>query len=369
MKILFIEDDEASVYPARELLKADNHDCEIIDFDNIADKISIFLPDIIVLDMMKGEATLDPKGEGGKSSFDKIWDNRFCPLIVYSADPDLIDDIDPGKSSHPLVKKVTKGRDSEEVLQTKINEFKPCIDGMNGIIDNVNKVLHRTLRDVAPYIFARGGVREVDTLILHMGKRRIAALMDDDTMFRSKLDPLEQYICPPLADYPKMGDIIRGTKADPELPESFRIILTPSCDLVKGGGRVQKVEKVLCARCESSDVLFSKAQVKKDRERLARELSQGYIKEYLPIPEIPGMIPAMVANLKDMELIPYLSIGSGEASGLEFVRVASIDSPFREQIAWAYLNTGCRPGVPDRDCDCWADQYLNDGSTRGKKKP
>ena len=43
----------------------------------------------------------------------------------------------------------------------------------------------------------------------------------------------------------------------------------------------------------------------------------------------------------------------------EYIRVVSIDSPFREQIAWAYLNTAGRPGVPDRDFAIWEKQYLD----------
>lgn len=37
-----------------------------------------------------------------------------------------------------------------------------------------------------------------------------------------------------------------------------------------------------------------------------------------------------------------------------YFRVASIDSPFREQIVWAYMITSCRPGMPNRDMNLWA---------------
>ena len=30
-------------------------------------------------------------------------------------------------------------------------------------------------------------------------------------------------------------------------------------------------------------------------------------------------------------------------------RIASLDSPFREFVGWAYLQISCRPGVPPRD--------------------
>jgi CTP synthase len=370
MRVLFIDEDETSVADGMERLKESGHDCQRIDFDKLDERLSTYQPDIIVLDMMNGDAPNDPKGEGGKTSFDKIWNTRFCPIVVYSANPDLIDDIESGNADHPLVKKVKKGRDSDEKLKQMINEFKPCIDGINGITEDVSNALQVTLKKIAPRIVSQGEIVEIAAAIQHMGRRRLAAQMDDSSMWRSKLAPWEQYIWPPLESYPKMGDIIRDTKADPNAPESYRIVLTPSCDLVNKDGQKQKVTNVLCASCENSDLLQSKvsgSKVKDIKNNLPGLLTKGYIDECLPIPGFQGVIPPMVANLKKLELIPYESI-KNEDDGINFVRVASVDSPFREQIAWAYMQTGSRPGVPDRDCERWAKQYLDDGTNKGEKK-
>jgi hypothetical protein len=56
----------------------------------------------------------------------------------------------------------------------------------------------------------------------------------------------------------------------------------------------------------------------------------------------------MVANLKRTDLISVKDIGPS-GSNCEYVRVASIDSPFREYfITWSFLQISCRPGVPPR---------------------
>lgn len=34
-------------------------------------------------------------------------------------------------------------------------------------------------------------------------------------------------------------------------------------------------------------------------------------------------------------------------------------SPFREQIIWNYMQTSCRPGVPDRNVTAWAKDIAN----------
>ena len=57
----------------------------------------------------------------------------------------------------------------------------------------------------------------------------------------------------------------------------------------------------------------------------------------------------MAANLRDLELIPIGDIATTETVGRNDIRIAAIDSPFRERIGWAYVQIGGRPGVPDCD--------------------
>jgi hypothetical protein len=38
------------------------------------------------------------------------------------------------------------------------------------------------------------------------------------------------------------------------------------------------------------------------------------------------------------------------------MRVASVDSPFREQIAWAFVQIAGRPALPDRDLESWVQE-------------
>ena len=87
------------------------------------------------------------------------------------------------------------------------------------------------------------------------------------------------------------------------------------------------------------------------RDRLRKAvLTQGFYQSVIMVPALSGAIPPMAANLKDLQLIPIGDIGSGKA----YERVASVDSPFKETIAWAYLQIACRPGLPERDLDAWA---------------
>jgi hypothetical protein len=92
------------------------------------------------------------------------------------------------------------------------------------------------------------------------------------------------------------------------------------------------------------------------KERLPSAiLSQGHFEGIIPLPAFPGHFPHMVADLRNLELVPIDVRGSQTG----FERIASVDSPFRELVAWAYMQTTARPGLPERDCDRWCKEIIN----------
>ena len=100
---------------------------------------------------------------------------------------------------------------------------------------------------------------------------------------------------------------------------------------------------MLCARCKSLPSVLRSS---------GRTFSEGHADGYFPIPMIPGYSPAMCADLKDLEVLERADI-----LAKLHARIASLDSPFREQLISAFSNTACRVGVPDRDFAAWKDQY------------
>ena len=63
----------------------------------------------------------------------------------------------------------------------------------------------------------------------------------------------------------------------------------------------------------------------------------------------------MMADLKKLELIPISEIGESA----KYIRIASLDSPCRELISWAYMHTACRLGLPDRDYQSWNKEIID----------
>ena len=227
------------------------------------------------------------------------------------------------------------------------------------------------MRDVASdaFRFFDNANRRND-VILRAGRRRLAALMDDLSAYGDCLESWEQYLSPPISPDVKLGDILRKADGMSEDPASFRVVLTPSCDLVASGGRSPKVDKVLVSRCISIANALNRIQMKPGRKKLGNEkemeafserlrksvLTQGFHKSMIPFPCLEGRIPLMAADLRGLEFISLADIGFTDKP---FLRIASIDSPFRELISWAYLQTACRPGLPDRDFNSWCGEIVS----------
>ena len=215
------------------------------------------------------------------------------------------------------------------------------------------------MRDFAPRVFKTvEGTTKRKGIIKRSGRRRLAARMDEVSEDGDPLVGWEQYLWPPISRDILLGDILKEADGLSQDPTSFRVVLTPSCDMVASGNRTPKVENVLVANCCSIKEGLDRIplQGREDKKgRLRSVLNQGYSGAILPLPSLEGLIPTMAANLRNLE---QLSIEDIALKGRRFDRIASVDSPFRELIAWAYLQIAGRPGLPERDTNSWAEEII-----------
>ena len=320
--------------------------------------------------MVRSDRTLDILEDGGTANaqptgntvLDLIWKDYFCPIVVYSAHLDLLEKGD--WSDHPFVRPVQKGSGSEKQLEEVLNFFNPHISALRDAEGFLRNVFASAMRDVAPFAFlALEDEGDRKNVILRSGRRRVAAMMDE-TCSDDKLASWECYIHPPVTQSLTLGDILMLKAGAATDALSFRVVLTPSCDLVKAGGRTPKVENVLVAKCISANdgvneiQKASKLEIPKLLKQLpTMVLSQGFFQRLIPFPELKAKIPTMMADLKKLELVPLDDIFSEEHP--KYSRVASLDSPFRELVSWAYMQTACRPGLPDRDIDAWGEEITD----------
>lgn len=352
MKVLVVDDDLESVRPAIGALRGNGFDCEHTGFEGVERRLREYAPDMVVLDLMV--AGRDEIGRSGAESCDMVWSIHFCPVVVHSANPDLLD------VDHPLVVRVRKGRDSDEEVVRWADMLRPYAESVLNLRQATEAVLRETLRDMTRRVLDNvnaGQAAEDARAIEYMGGRRVSAHLENFMMERDRLVAESIYLVPPIDDQIRMGDILRRTEAPAEDAVSFLMVLTPSCDLVVGQGRTRKVDNVLCARCESLTLETLGMQGTKKKQSVAGKLRAG-LDGKIALPRLASLIPHMVADLRALELVPFEQIDPTGESSHPFTRVASVDSPFREQLAWQYLGTGCRLGVPDRDMEAWAEELI-----------
>ena len=360
LKLLFIEDDQESIKSTLNLIgrEKENVCCEVSEFESAKDKIVSSRPDIVILDLLVGGTPPEAEKPEGLKTRDFIWSQHFCPIVIYSALSGIHDE---EYESHPFVKNIQKRRGSEQKVLDAICELRPHVDALKEAESDIRNSFSCAMRDVAPYAFEAftDTDRRMET-IKRSGRRRLAALMDELSLDGTTLASWEQYLCPPVCDSTQLGDILRKVDEANDDPASFRVVLTPSCDLVSSGNRDPKVSNVLVAKCCSmKDGLdrtsWENMRTKKLEDRLPSILTQGYFESVIPFPSLKNRIPTMAADLRDLELIPVNDISVSDGP---FRRVASVDSPFRELIAWAYMQIAGRLGLPGRDSASWTEEII-----------
>lgn len=364
MKNVLIIDDEPDI---AEIIKSAIEDgiagsvCTIQgDFEGADDCIARLRPEAIVLDLMEGHQSSELPGQRTWSS---VWEDTFCPVVIYTGSEADLEP--PVPADHPFVRRIQKGSGTEAQVVDALREFAPAVESVCQLRTEIDEVIHKVLRDTAG-----AGLMPMDDVsyLLHAGRRRIAATMDDPTITSSRaMASWEQYLVPAIGESLLTADLLRERGAEWDNPTAYRIVLTPSCDLNAG----RCVETVLVAKCQKGAELVNTMSVSvklKKRadsaERLRKNaLTPGVFEGFIPLPPFGDLIPSLVANLKDLDVLKTESIAPADPSVPGFDRIASIDSPFREQVVWAYLTTAARPGMPDRELEPWATQLITDASS------
>ena len=368
LKVLIIEDDKdvAEELISRVTSEIADMVCDWCDFPGAEDRVRDYRPHALVIDIFRGIST---SGDSpGITVTEFIKEHLFRPIIVHSAAPPNDHD-----AKHPLVENILKGKNSVDKVMYTLTQFRPFMEAIRKAENHIDESFTETMKVVVPHAF--GSFEKDDPMLADVvsraSRRRIAARMDYG-LSGEKLAPWEIYLCPPISDDYLLGDILKkkNPKSSRNSPSSeddsflidFVVVLTPSCDLarrVKGDEVIEpRAREVLVALCCSVNRLAEKDTFKSlnnAKNKVKTELlTRPHFNGFIALPEFGVNIPTMVVDLRSLELIPIENIGLGG----EYERVASIDSPFREVIAWAYADIAGKPGVPDRDFDFWRDQII-----------
>jgi CTP synthase len=357
MNILHIEDDKDYQKRVSEsLVKVYKPFIKCCTFDDYAEYLSFFNIELIILDIRKGQLGDE---EPGYQIIDEIWKTAFCPIIIFSA---IAEHIYPNEHSENYFnKKVKKGSGEIRRLIDTVNELSGYVERKKETSKLLNFHISETYRESFPSILNNlnePNAEETLDIFTRLIRRRVAAALDESIDF-SPIKSWEMYLLPPINKQLLTADILFKNGEDKNKAESYKVIISPSCDLQEDNAKKRKpLEKVLVVSCISINQYLSIKELSKDTPKedfngiLQKILSNTNAERFIPLPGLKGFIPNMACDFKKLETIAYKNIGKDK----EYLKIASIDSPFREAIIWAYMQINCRPGLPDRNFDLWSQQ-------------
>ncbi len=361
MKFLIVEDNEITVKGIVDDILDKGHTYKICAFDSFIKEESEYEPDIIILDWKDDAEDYD----AGNPIFNKIISQQFVPTIIFSAIAETLN-IPSEINMHPFVKVLSKG-DEDDVIKC-IDKWIPYIEAINAFRIHMNTSLKDSIKVLGT--FMELGEKPNDDVINYMLNKRANQFFDDDTIGENPPAWIE-YLYPPMKQHLMVADILRIISKETDVnavgsPEEYAVILTPSCDMANSNEPI----KVLLAMCVNKDEFcnlklgnqsIDSGKGKEKVDRVSVMLNTGYNFSKVALPELPSIIPYLTLDLKSMTQVMSSEIALSKESINEnhkYYRVASVNSPFREQIVWAHMINSCRPGMPNRDMQTWAKGIL-----------
>lgn len=361
MRLMIIEDKANDVRGIIDYAASKGWETKLLGFQEGISELDEYNPDIVVLDM-KNDATEEEMS--GAPIFNLIWKNKFRPTILFSGYADVfsIEDAEiAAMAQEPLFKRILKG-DEQPVIE-QLDYLADIVPSITRIRKRLNAALISSASAI-PTIKA-SSAQASDEVLDYLFSSRITQFFQK-TVMSEKLPAWVQYILPPIGKQLFTGDILRCLETEESEDDKFAIVLTPSCDLSFANDDAY-VLIALNTSFSSIDNAFNLVRAKGTpkyndrRTRMGSTMNTGYKDSKIYLPHVRGILPDLCFDLKHIALIRITSImynSDPRTRGAEWIRVASLCSPYRERASWAYLHTACRPGVPTLDTDNWVDEIF-----------
>lgn len=318
-----------------------------IDFEAAALRLAEESWDLVILDV-RGPADDDSKTPAGRRVFEKISGIRWVPLVFYTAKPSDVRDLE----QPPLVQVVKKGLKFDNILaavEDGLASGAPALTRELGSL--VEDRVRCFLRDlIAPNWESMQGVGAQE--LTHIVINRLAAWLKEHATSQlqelhgsTPLESIHQatasqvYLYPPVVQHLTSGDVLLDRE------NQWWVVLTPACDFVQRDAgpngqppeRKRKAEFVRVAPCVP---LIDHPAVQGKARQAVTDAIRGdgryrYLPRYLSIPEV-------LVDQQRATPLPYSTVASWQ-------RVATLDSPFVEDLVVGFGNYSGRVGTPDFD--------------------
>lgn len=358
LKILYIEDDKENREDLKEVLDGISIDDMKISidclesFDTESHQFNQY--HIVILDLFEGVAGSNGK-ESGREVLKRIREKLFVPVIFFSGNTKSILHL-----RSQVIGIATKGDGGFNELKSEITRLSahnlPFLK--ENVHDYIEKEFQKYFWEVIQEQNDKFKPEDEDFSLGYMllrnfgnslSKDNICKILGDRLIKESKVHPMEFYIYPTdtTQEY-ENGEIIKGKDDN----DSMYIILTPSCDMIeryKNGVPVgRKAKKILLATArlltdteEWSD--YSRNKNKENINKLSK-LIQASNDRYFFLPGTP-FIENRIVDFQNKIMVNYDSLKT------DFIRIATLDSPFAQAMSTSFIRYYNRIGFPDIDSE------------------
>jgi CheY-like chemotaxis protein len=367
-RLLVVDDDEticrqlAEIFAETTINETDRLAVTTTDFDSAFDLLKSGRYDIVILDLRKGSYETNPREEEGAKTFKAIQEKSFVPIIFYTNLPHLVRSLESSvirvleKASGPapLVDSVTEFINSKlPAVNRALIEHVETIqrDYMwNFVVQHWTQFRDRTDYVSLAYLLARRlavslSGQGIHKLVENLGGHSGKGVIEDVAPTEDKAHPMEYYVMPPLEGLPPMlGAVLKDESKE---AAEYLLLLTPSCDIAQC-----KVEWALLARCfpltgQTEYVKWRESQSNtKLNELKALIMNNRQGKKVQPerFYFLPGVfdLPHLVADFQQLINLPFEQLQ-------HLKHVASLDSPFAEELMSRFTRYFGRIGTPDLD--------------------
>lgn len=360
-----IEDNVSTIQGLIDAVSDRSWEPLVASFNAAEESIYSFDPDVVVMDWMFDEED----AEAGRPILEHIVANEFRPVIVFSAH-DLSNVLEDILKKHKLIDFTRKG-DDDSKLAGKIDSWKDSALALSRMRHSMNDALIESAKVLD--VFQKMTVFPSQEIVSFMLSRRTIQYFEQAEVGEQPPTWI-QYVYPPMTSNLLVADVLRiysedADQSQPGIPSEYRIVLTPSCDMVNHAADDFKVLVGHC--CDKGRFTEQKlgngqgidsSKGKEKLERVVKELQYGYNKAFVALPELPLVLPFMTLDLKNLDFVMLVEIAPTledfDKAKHRYYRVASVASPFREQVIWAHMINSCRPGMPVRNTSDWAKGIL-----------
>lgn len=367
-QLLFVDDDVQACDEVKEFLEGETiaDPCErpqVTTLTEFADALKLMQAhrfDLLILDVRLGPHDEVRAEEAGITTLEAIQQRCFVPVVFYTALPRLVRHLEM-----PPIWVVEKTEGLSRLLETVRSVFATRLPAVNrALLRHLDTVQRDYMwgfvarnwhqfgdtsdRTALAYLLAR----RLALSLSRQGIQHLAQELGDPTgraIAEGLVHPMQYYVMPPVEPSPLAGDLYQGQIGQ---QTGYWVLLTPSCDLIAGR---EKAERVLCARClflteQGEYQTWHKVLPNPDPS------IEGKLKELLKNhrggvqPErfyfLPGALtlPDLVVDFQQLVSLPR-----GQMDSLE--RLASVDSPFAEDLMARFMRYFGRIATPDLDVE------------------